>query len=124
MEPYYSDFGQASGLVSYRDVAGLIEVFEDPYRSIPIGAARCIGWDAAGSAVWRLIVQGEDLEDPCVIVDREFLATGPAWGDLYRSDFHADLDMRRSAPSPRKRPGARRSATGRRTSTGVQPSIP
>jgi hypothetical protein len=87
----------------YRDVAGSIEVFEDSDRSIPIGTARCIGWDVAGSAVWRLIVHEEEFEDPCVIVDREFLETRPGWRDLYRSDFHPDLNMRRSASSARKR---------------------
>ena len=124
MGPYYSDVGPVSGLVLYRDVAGSIEVFEDLDRSTPIGTARCIGWDAAGSAVWRLIVHEEESEDPWVIVDGEFLATIPAWRDLYRSDFHPDLNMRRSAPSARKRRGASRPATRRRTAPGVQPSIP
>jgi hypothetical protein len=91
MEPYYSDIGPGYGLVMHRDVAGSIDVFEDPDCSIPIGTARCIGWDAAGSAVWRLDVHDEEFDGPWVIVDREFLSTRPDWHDLYRSDFQPDL---------------------------------
>ena len=115
--PYYSDVGPGPGLVSYRDVAGSIDVFEDLDRAIPIGKARCIGWDVAGSAVWRLIVDGEELEEPWVIVDREFLTTRPAWRDLYRSDFHHDLNMRRSPSSARKRRGG-----GRPIMRGLRPA--
>jgi hypothetical protein len=124
MGPFFSDVDAGAGLVLYRDVAGSIEVFEDLDRSIPIGTARCIGWDAAGSAVWRLMVDEEESEDPWVIVDGEFLATRPAWRDLYRSDFHPDLNTRPSASSARKRRGAGRPVTGRRTPSGVQPSVP
>ena len=104
---YYSNFGPGHGLVMYRDVAGSIEVFEDPDGSIPIGTARCIGWDAAGSAVWRLIVHDEEFEDPWVIVDREFLSTRPDWRDLYRSDLDsAPTRPRVFLPFPRRAEGA------------------
>ena len=79
MGPYYAEAGPADGILMYRDVAGSIEVFEDPDRAIPIGTARCIGWDAAGSAVWKLVVHDDEAEGPWLIVDREFLSTRPDW---------------------------------------------
>jgi len=124
MGPYYCDVGPEYGLLMYRDVAGSIEVFENPDRSNPIGRARCVGWDAAGSAVWRLVVHDEECEGPWVIVDREFLSTRPDWSDLYRSDFHPDVN---SPGSPSHHLGRRRvrpRGTLRRTPPGVQPSHP
>ena len=121
---YYCDLGPGSGLVMYRDVTGSIEVFGDPDCSIPIGAARRIGWDAAGSAVWRLIVDDEECEGPWIIVDGEFLSTRSDWRDLYRSDFHPDLYGPGSGSPHVGRRSVRRPATARRTPTGVQPSIP
>src|SRR5262249_35112983 len=73
MEPFYSDVGPGYGSVMYRDVVGSIGVFEDPEGAIAIGTARCIGSDAAGSAVWRLILEDEEFEGAWVIVDREFM---------------------------------------------------
>jgi hypothetical protein len=103
----------------YREVVGSIEVFDAPDGSSPIGTARCIGWDPAGSAVWRLAIPDEDLEGPCVIVDREFLSTRPDWHDLYRGDVHPGIDRpRRASRRPGGRPGGSRRAQG-----GVQPSI-
>ena len=123
MGPFYSDVGPGTGLVMHRDVAGSIEVFEDPDCSISIGTAYCIGWDAAGSAVWRLVVEDEELEDPWVIVDREFLSTRPDWRDLYRSDFLPDVGGRRTSSHSAGRRHARRPGTLGRTPPGVQPSI-
>jgi hypothetical protein len=123
MGPYYSNVGPGYGLVMYRDVVGSIDVFEDFDCSIPIGTARCIGWDAAGSAVWRLVVCDDDSEVPCVIVDREFLSTEPDWRDLYRSDFHPDLDRRGSASWPLGRQRVRRTGRLGTTPALVQPSI-
>ena len=106
----------------YCDVAGSIDVFRDPGRSIPIGTARCIGWDAAGSAVWRLVTHDEDSEGPCLIVDREFLSTRPDWRHLYRNDHRRDYD--RSGPASRPLTvRRRRSATIGSPRSGVQPTI-
>ncbi len=118
MGPYYSDSGPEDGIMKYCDVAGSIEVFEDSACPTPIGTARCVGWDAAGSAVWRLALQDEEDEGPWVIVDREFISTRPDWRDLYRADTHRDLGRTQwAAPSRRRRPGP-----SRRTRTEVQAS--
>ena len=87
MGPYYADVGPEDGILMYGDVDGSIEVFEDPCRSISIGTARCIGWDAAGSAVWRLVVHDDEVPGPWLVVDREFLSTRPDWRHLYRGDL-------------------------------------
>ena len=86
MGPYYAEAGPDDGILLTAMSADSIEVFEDPDRSIPIGTVRCIGWDAAGSAVWRLVVHDDEAEGPWLIVDREFLSTRPDWRDLYRHD--------------------------------------
>jgi hypothetical protein len=106
MGPYYADADPEDGILMYRDVAGSIEVFEDSAHSSPIGMARCVGQDAAGSAVWRLVVSDHEIEGPWLIVDGEFLSTRPDWRDLYRFDSYHDLSR------PRKRGRAR---------IGVQP---
>ena len=59
---YYSDTGPEEGILRYRDVSDPIAVFEAPEDSTPIGSALCIGWDAAGSAVWRLVVPDAEAE--------------------------------------------------------------
>lgn len=84
MGPYFTDAGPEDGILLYRDVADSIGVFEDPRGVIPIGKARCIGWDTAGSAVWRLEIGDGEADGPWVVVDREFLATRPDWRDLYQ----------------------------------------
>lgn len=115
MGPFFADLGLDSGHMLYRDVAGSIEVFGNSDHSAPVGRALCIGWDPAGSAVWRLVVDDEELEGPWVIVDGEFLATWADWPDLYGSDFHHDADARRgraSLASGRRRAGRTRTQGG------------
>lgn len=111
MEPYFSDRGPESGRVRYRDVAGEIEVFGDPGRTIWIGQARCIGWDAAGSAVWRLSVRDEEVDGRWVIVDGEFQPAETGWGELYSPDGAHDSAFRRRGPGVRR--GARAGRPGR-----------
>jgi hypothetical protein len=118
MGPYYADAGPEDEILMYRDVAASIEVFESPDRSIPIGAARCIGWDAAGSAVWKLVVHDDELDGAWLIVDREFLSTRRDWRTLYRHDSDHDLSRPGWAPSP----GRSRTGTLRPARTGVHPS--
>jgi hypothetical protein len=120
--PYYAKVGPGIGLVMHRDVAGSIDVFEDLDCSIPIGTARCVGWDAAGSAVWRLVVQDDEFDGPWVIVDREFLSTRPEWRDLYRSDFDSELDRPASVSLSRGRRRLQRPRTLETTLAGMQPS--
>jgi hypothetical protein len=96
-------------MMMYCDALSSIDVYEDPDCSTPIGTARCIGWDAAGSAVWRLLIPDGDPEGPCVLVDREFLSIGPRWHDLYHGDAHAGIGRPRGP---------------RWTQAGVQPPAP
>ncbi len=121
MGRYYAGAGPDDGILMYRDVAGSIEVFDAPDGSTPIGTARCIGWDAAGSAVWRLAVPDEDFEGPCVIVDREFLSTRSDWQDLYRGDDHPRIDRTRRAS--RRGVGDGRPGTFARAQDDVQSTI-
>jgi hypothetical protein len=123
MEPFYSDVGPGNGSVMYREVVGSIGVFEDPAGVIAIGTARCIGSDAAGSAVWRLILQDEELEGAWVIVDREFLSTSRDWRDLYRSELHPDLNGSSATSLPHGRRRGQRAAMARRTTTAVPAAI-
>jgi hypothetical protein len=120
MGPYYADAGPDDEILMYRDVATSIEVFEAPDRSIPIGTARCIGWDAAGSAVWKLVVHDDELDGPWLIVDREFISTRPDWRKLYRHESDHDLSRPGWAPPPRRS----RTRNLRRAQTGVRPSPP
>ncbi len=109
MGPYFADAGPEDGIMMYCDVVGSIEVFEDPACSASTGTARCIGWDAAGSAVWRLAVPDGDDEGPCVIVDREFISTRPDCRQHHRADAHHDLGRgERATRGPRRRPGRAR----------------
>lgn len=121
MGPFFTDLGPDSGLVLYRDVEGSIEVFGDPDHSRPIGQASCIGWDAAGSALWRLVVHDEELEGPWVIVEGEFLSTGTDRGDLYDSALHPEAGMRRRRAS---QPFARRRAGPPRAPGPAPPGLP
>lgn len=111
MEPYFSDRGPESGRVRYRDVDGMIDVFGDPGRSICIGQARCIGWDAAGSAVWRLSVGDEEDDGRWVIVDGEFQPAETGRGELYSADGPHDSAFRRRGSRTRR--GARPGQSGR-----------
>jgi hypothetical protein len=86
MGSYYANTGPEEGVLRRRDVSGPIAVFEAPDTTVPIGWAECIGWDIAGSAVWRLVVPDTEIEDPWVIVDQEFTLTGTGWRELYRRD--------------------------------------
>jgi hypothetical protein len=99
MGSYYAGVGPEEGSLRYRDVSDPIAVYEAPDTSVPIGRAECIGWDAAGSAVWRLVVPDAEIESPWVIVDREFILTGTGWRGLYRRD--SGHDRGHGARSPR-----------------------
>jgi hypothetical protein len=120
MGPYYANAGPEDGILLYRDVAGSIDVFEDSDRSTAIGTARCIGWDAAGSAVWRLEVEDDEVPSPWLVVDREFLSTRPDWSDLYRGDSHHDLG--RSGWASRRGKFRARERTRARTRVQQSPS--
>ncbi|MHB1561465.1 MAG: hypothetical protein ACYC61_28790, partial [Isosphaeraceae bacterium] len=68
MGPFFAEAGPEDGILLYRDIDGPIEVFEDADRSKPVGSARCIGWDSAGSAVWRISIGDDELDEPWIVV--------------------------------------------------------
>jgi hypothetical protein len=103
MGPYYAGAGPDDGTLMYSHVAGSIEVFEDPACTAPIGTAHCIGWDPAGSAVWRLSIPDGDDDGPWVIVDREFVGTRSDCREFYRADTHHDLGRGRRWTARRRR---------------------
>jgi hypothetical protein len=113
MGTYYADAGPEDGTLMYGDGDGSIDVFEDPACSVAIGTADCIGWDAAGAAVWRVAVaDGEDL-GPSVLACREFIPTRPDWRKLYPAETHRDLGRTTWASRHRgRRPGRLRPARG------------
>jgi hypothetical protein len=112
--PYYAETSPTDGILMYRDASESIAVLEAPDDAMPIGRALCIGWDAAGSAVWRLVVPDAEVDGPWVVVDREFIATAPGWRRLYRRDSeHA-----RALPTDRPR-GAKGAAPRRTTGRAI-----
>src|SRR5436305_7418249 len=115
MGPYYANAGPEEGILRYRDVSDPIAVFEASDHAMPIGRALCIGWDAAGSAVWRLVVPDAEVEGPWVIVDREYILTGPGWRGLYRRDSRHEASRADRSPGLAKRSGDR---AGARTHRG------
>jgi hypothetical protein len=114
MGPYYANAGPEEGSLKYRDVSDPIAIFEAPEDTMPIGRARCIGWDAAGSGVWRLVIGETEVEGPWVIVDREFLLTDPGWREVYRRDAGHEGGRADRSPGLDTRNGDRSSARGRR----------
>jgi hypothetical protein len=69
---YYASAGPALGLLMFGIVLNAINVLEAPNDSVPVGTATCDGLDAAGVAVWRLVVRGAELRGRWIVVDREF----------------------------------------------------
>jgi hypothetical protein len=60
-----------------------IGVLEAPDRPMPIGTALVVGRDAAGIALWELVVHDEVVPGRWIVVDREF---HPAQGNAPRLD--------------------------------------
>ena len=56
----------------YGTAPGDISVLEAHDLPMPIGMALYIGWDAAGRALWELVVHDDDVPSWWVVVDREF----------------------------------------------------
>jgi hypothetical protein len=69
---YYANVGPVRGPVLYRTVPGAIDVLEAPDQPMPIGMALLLGRDAAGCALWALVVHDEVVRGRWVIVNREF----------------------------------------------------
>jgi len=69
---YFTNCGPERGPVRYHELPGAIGVLEAPDRHMPIGMAFEVGRTADGLAVWRLVIDGDDIPGRWVIVDREF----------------------------------------------------
>jgi hypothetical protein len=69
---FYANAGPDRGPVLRDTVPGAIGVLERLDRHTPIGMALRTGRDAAGLAVWRLVVHDEMVPGQWVVVDREF----------------------------------------------------
>ncbi len=69
---YYASAGPTIGFLMFGAVRNPVNVLEAPDDSVPVGTARCDGLDAAGVAVWRLVVRGAELRGRWIVMDREF----------------------------------------------------
>ena len=69
---YFTNVGPERGPVVYGTVPGAIGVLEALDKPMPIGQALCVGVDAAGLAVWELVVHDAVVPGRWVVIDREF----------------------------------------------------
>jgi hypothetical protein len=69
---YFANVGPERGPLLYGTLPGAISVLEALDKLMPIGMALCIGWDAAGRALWELVVHDADVPGWWVVIDREF----------------------------------------------------
>jgi hypothetical protein len=69
---YYAGAGPALGLLMFGIVRNEISVLESPDDLKSVGTALCCGLDAAGVALWRLMIRGAELHGKWIVVDREF----------------------------------------------------
>jgi hypothetical protein len=79
---YFANFGPRYGELLYNSALAAIGVLEALDQPTPIGAAMCVGRDAAGCAVWTLIVHDEIVPGRWVVVDRKFhpaQGNAPSW---------------------------------------------
>ena len=56
----------------FGDTRNAIGVLEGPDDSTTVGSASCVGWDAGGVAIWRLMIRGAELPGKWIVIDREF----------------------------------------------------
>ncbi len=69
---YYASAGPAIGLLMFGAARNTISVLEIPDDAVPVGTPICVSLDAAGVAVWRLMIRGVKLPGRWIVVDREF----------------------------------------------------
>ena len=69
---YFTDAGPFRGPLLHGIWPVAISVLEALDKPMPIGQALCVGVDAAGLAVWELVVHDKVVPDRWVVVDREF----------------------------------------------------
>ena len=69
---YFANAGPDRGPIVYGTTPDAIGVIEDLEKPIPVGMALCVGVDAAGLAVWELVVHDALVPERWVVIDREF----------------------------------------------------
>ena len=69
---YFANAGPDRGPLLYDTVPKAIRVLEDLDRPIGIGLALRVGADAAGSALWELVIDDVLVPGCWIVVDREF----------------------------------------------------
>ena len=72
MGPLYANADPAHGPLRYGEVPGAIGILEALDEPVPVGMALCVGVDAAGLAVWELVVHDAVVPGRWVVIDREF----------------------------------------------------
>jgi hypothetical protein len=72
MARYFTNIGPETGPYLYRDARATIDVLEAPDGVQPIGLAACVGSDAAGAALWKLVLGIAWVPGNQIVVDREF----------------------------------------------------
>jgi hypothetical protein len=70
---YFASAGPAIGFLMFGAVRHEISVLEAPEDLMSVGTAICCGLDAAGVALWRLIIRGAELRGRWIVLDREFI---------------------------------------------------
>ena len=69
---YFTDAGPFRGPLLHGIWPDAISVLEALDKPMPIGQALCVGVDAAGLAVWELVVHDALVPERWVVIDREF----------------------------------------------------
>jgi len=69
---YFANAGPDRGPLLYcaaPDAIGVLGALDQP---MPIGTAMCVGRDAAGCALWELVIHDEIVPGRWIVIDREF----------------------------------------------------
>ena len=69
---YFTDAGPFRGPLLHGIWPDAISVLEALDKPMPIGQALCVGVDAAGLAVWELVIHDAIVPGRWIVIDREF----------------------------------------------------
>jgi hypothetical protein len=69
---YFTNAGPDRGPLLYGIVPDAIGVVEAIDKPMSVGLALCVGRDAAGCALWELVVHDDVVLGRWVVIDREF----------------------------------------------------
>jgi hypothetical protein len=70
---YYANVGPDRGTALYRDTPPATDVLDSRGGKLAIGSASEAGWTEYGVALWRLKVNGAEINGRWAIVDRRFV---------------------------------------------------